>query len=745
MIALEPEKSSEIVPAIASELSFEPVSTSLPVSLSVLPLASAPESSKEPQIKNSSLCSSLPNNLYLYQNPITGIVSSSKLSIYQLCRLLSPPCVDKYKNNTSTSSKSIVNADTNLLEYDPKLHQYSKDGWKAAKSTPILRVACTSWYYATTAARVTNNLINENDKTNTSNSSSQCSNGPVSCRELAHLFSSGIIKKTDMVYSTFSSININNTWTSIKDSRELQLAIEIFSPSVSTPISNTSDANASQSIASTLKKNCAFASQQRKLTNDYNFSMMTFDKCVDNNTNKVIHSEMCKSSSLQEDSQHQHQQSEQVQDELEAFLSSTSHSEKKIQCLTGPKNGRVLLDEEDDNEESYESDGGTKYVKDARTGNWIHHALALHQRSLYEKHYENNNVKHNTGKRPTALDTTTIGMNNEILNNKSMKKRKNKAKFSNKKSKNWIYATNLPTDTDIDEVTKFFSKVGIIDLNPETQKPKIKLYKSKDDTLKGDASVCYAKYESVELAISILDESYFRLNNHASVINFKVRVERAKFEQHGIFHEDKRKKISNIQRKVVKLAIQQQIDWDNGEYNGRLTGGRKGLCIIVLKYVFNLQITDKVSTEKEENNYFQQLENKIRLECKKCYYQMHSDGNASAVSNTSKGEDMVEKITFFSRHPDGITIVKLKQPGVASEAIKQLNGQIWDIKIGEDIGGGGGKAIEASFWDGITDFTIDSKDPNEKQMEEKRHEEFGNWIENLTKDELPEEFKLRTE
>jgi hypothetical protein len=30
------------------------------------------------------------------------------------------------------------------------------------------------------------------------------------------------------------------------------------------------------------------------------------------------------------------------------------------------------------------------------------------------------------------------------------------------------------------------------------------------------------------------------------------------------------------------------MDWDEGEFNGRLTGGRKGLRIIVLKHMFNL-------------------------------------------------------------------------------------------------------------------------------------------------------------
>jgi len=38
---------------------------------------------------------------------------------------------------------------------------------------------------------------------------------------------------------------------------------------------------------------------------------------------------------------------------------------------------------------------------------------------------------------------------------------------------------------------------------------------------------------------------------------------------------------------VAKLAALQAVGWDESE-NGRLTGGRKGLCIVVLKHLFTL-------------------------------------------------------------------------------------------------------------------------------------------------------------
>ena len=49
--------------------------------------------------------------------------------------------------------------------------------------------------------------------------------------------------------------------------------------------------------------------------------------------------------------------------------------------------------------------------------------------------------------------------------------------------------------------------------------------------------------------------------------------------------------------------------------------------------------------------------------------------------------------------------------------------------------------IEAIFWDGVTDYTIHD-DAKEEAEAEKRHEEFGNW---LDEQELPEEFQLQVE
>jgi hypothetical protein len=79
------------------------------------------------------------------------------------------------------------------------------------------------------------------------------------------------------------------------------------------------------------------------------------------------------------------------------------------------------------------------------------------------------------------------------------KKKNKRAKFATKNACCWIYITGLPADTNEDEVAQVLNKAGILDLDPETQRPKIKLYRNKDKKTspnllgecKGDASLCY--------------------------------------------------------------------------------------------------------------------------------------------------------------------------------------------------------------------------------------------------------------
>ena len=90
-----------------------------------------------------------------------------------------------------------------------------------------------------------------------------------------------------------------------------------------------------------------------------------------------------------------------------------------------------------------------------------------------------------------------------------------------------IYITNLPLDTDEEEVESVFSRCGVIAEEIDRGKPRIKLYTDEQGNFKGDALILYFRAESVDLAIQMLDDTDFRLGQANSA--GKMRVVAADF------------------------------------------------------------------------------------------------------------------------------------------------------------------------------------------------------------------------
>lgn len=369
-----------------------------------------------------------------------------------------------------------------------------------------------------------------------------------------------------------------------------------------------------------------------------------------------------------------------VKEELEKFLSSTEQGDSAERA-----NG------EDHEDHEYESDGGTRYVKDPFTGNWIHEALADQMASSPAP--EGANLKPKPEHSNAGVSNTTTS-----------KKRKNKkAKFSKRNARQWIYVSGLPTSSDvsIQDLVKFFSKAGMLDIDPENMKPKVKVYRNTDGTLKGDASICYARAESVELALQILDESPWD-DHHI------VKVERAKFEAKGDSsnstegdHKRKRAAVSEAQRKVVRLALRQAQDDGFGD---RLAGGRKGLRIVVVK-----RMLDGIPERHWEDTIQSYIEN------------LTSDNTANPPE--------VEKITCISKNR--VVLIKFAEPSAASTAVEKWHGQPNES---------GSAQMEAIYWDGVTNYTHQDEEEKEKE-EQSRLNDFGKWLEN--QDELPPELRLQ--
>jgi HIV Tat-specific factor 1 len=589
--------------------------------------------------------SPLDERLFYYQHPKTGNVSSSPLTLRQLCRLLVPvreglapilaphtrflqiKLVINPPTTTSTNGDDDDDDDDDTMKQQDENQQQQEQqaqfgDWKLATEIEILQeAACAQWFYST-------------------GGSTPQPEGPVSCRTLlAHNNINNAQQQQQqqqpvlLVYAQ----DLTNEWTKLSDMSNLQLVLQALDTTATTT-TTTNTANNTTTTETAFETNEGGEEDESSSS----FRMAPNDP--------------------------------KVQEELEEFLASTAND--------------MDNSDEDANDAGYESDGGTKYVKDPITGNWIHEALAPRPppRSAVaaNKHKQKPAI-------PKATATTT-----------SLSKKRNKgAKFAKKNAKFWVYVTGLPTTVGItvEDVARYFSKAGLLDLDPETLSPKVKLYKDADTgNLKGDASICYARAESIDLALQLLDESPWDATHTLSVQRAKFEAKKTSNNGEGdndgsSVQPKKRRFISEAKRKVAKLALLQAQDEGFGE---RLSGGRKGLRIVVVQHM-----VDGIPENK--------VEDEIQQSCQEF--------------------GPVEKITFIEQTKT--VIIKFAEPTAASNAVQE-----WQGKLNPHSK----QKIHAVYWDGVTDYT--SRKEESEVEATKRHEDFGNWIENQ---ELPPEFQLKVE
>lgn len=219
-----------------------------------------------------------------------------------------------------------------------------------------------------------------------------------------------------------------------------------------------------------------------------------------------------------------------------------------------------------------------------------------------------------------------------------------------------IYVTNLPRDTNVNEIEEAFKKFGIIDQGTDGSK-RIKMYTDDEGNFNGEALIVYFKKDSIKLAVDMMDDYWFRIEDQS---NGTIRVKEADFSYKR--NKDGDQIASKLTRKDKKASERNRADlnrklaeWSDNEEEVAETFApkkNKWAKVVIVKKAFTLAELD------EDEAAYLDIKDDFRVEAEK--------------------HGSVTNVTLFDKEQDGVMTVRFREFEAAEKFRNATHGRWFD-------------------------------------------------------------------